>query len=379
MRTSSSKGLPALGDTPKGEQPDPRTIFRQCERFLGGGRLERPAETLARLAEEAAGDAWGDRYAEGEIVQHFEREIAELLGKEAAMVCPTGVMAQQIALRIWSERKGCRTVIFHPTCHLETREAKAYQVLHGLHARLAGSPTSLLTLQDLQDVAEPAAALLLELPQRNLGGQLPAWDDLEAQTVLARERGWALHLDGARLWQAGPFYGRPYAEIAGLFDSVYVSFYKDLRALAGAALAGPTDFIAEARVWRRRHGGELFQYYPQVLSTRIGLRERLPQMPAYAEQARRLAGILRTIPGVAIKPDPPQTNMMHVYLCGDREALTERALAIAREEQVALFFGLRQTEVPGWSMFELSVGDLENELSDEEVRTYFARVLGVGP
>jgi hypothetical protein len=57
----------------------------------------------------------------------------------------------------------------------------------------------------------------------------------------------------------------------------------------------------------------------------------------------------------------------------------ERALAIAREEQVALFFGLRQTEVPGWSMFELSVGDLENELSDEEVRTYFARVLGVGP
>src|SRR5947209_14773260 len=278
------------------EQLDPRAIFRQCERFLDGERPEPPAEVLARLAQEAAGEARGDHYGEGEIVQNFEREIAELLGKEAAMVCPTGVMAQQIALRIWSERKHCGTVVFHPMCHLETHEHKAYQWLNGLHARLAGHPVRLRTLEDLQDVAEPVAALLLELPQRDIGGQLPAWEDLQAQTALARERGWALHMDGARLWQAGPFYDRPYSEIAALFDSVYVSFYKDLRALAGAVLAGSEDFIAEARVWRRRHGGELFQYYPLVLSARIGLRERLPRMPAYAERARHLPGILRPIP-----------------------------------------------------------------------------------
>jgi threonine aldolase len=361
------------------ELTDPRTVFRQCERFLGGGSLPTPAEELSRLAQEVAGDARGDHYAEGEIVQDFEREIAELLGKEAAMVCPTGVMAQQIALRIWSERKGSRTVVFHPMCHMETREAKAYQLLHGLHARLVGSPRHLLTLEDLQAVAEPAAALLLELPQRDLGGQLPAWEELEAQVALARERGWAVHLDGARIWQAGPFYQRPYAEIAALFDSVYVSFYKDLRALAGAALAGPADVIAEAHVWRRRHGGELFQYYPQVVSARLGLREQLPRMAEYAQRARHLAGILRAIPGIVIKPDPPQTNMMHIYLHGDREALMERAMALAREEKVALFSGLREAEVPDWSMFEETIADTENALSDDEVREYVMRVLAPEP
>jgi threonine aldolase len=76
----------------------------------------------------------------------------------------------------------------------------------------------------------------LELPQREIGGLLPEWDDLVAQAAWTRERGIALHLDGARLWEAAPFYERSYAEIAGLFDSVYVSFYKGLGALAGPRL-----------------------------------------------------------------------------------------------------------------------------------------------
>ena len=71
-----------------------------------------------------------------------------------------------------------------------------------------------------------------------------------------------MHMDGARLWESAPFYGRSYAEIAALFDTVYVSFYKGVGAIAGAALAGPADFIAEARVWQRRHGGDLVNSTP---------------------------------------------------------------------------------------------------------------------
>jgi hypothetical protein len=119
----------------------------------------------------------------------------------------------------------------------------------------------------------------------------------------------------------------------------------------------------------------MFQYYPQVLSARIGLRERLPRIPACVERAHRLAAILREMPGVAVKPDPPQTNMMHIYLHGDRKALTDRALALAHDERVALFFGLRETEVPGWSMFELTVAEPEDTLSEDEIRNYFARVM----
>src|SRR5579884_559403 len=230
-------------------EEDTEEIWRRCERFLAGRPLPKPSEALATLAGAAADDPAGDRYGAGEVVSAFEAEIAELLGKEAAVFMPTGTMAQQIALRLWCKRKGLNSVVFHPMAHLETHEEKAYQVMHGLRAILACNPKRLLTLEDLQSVAEPFAVLLLELPQRDIGGQLPEWDDLVAQVEWAHERGAAVHMDGARLWESAPFYGRPYAEIAALFDSVYVSFYKGIGGLAGAVLAGSAELVAEARVW----------------------------------------------------------------------------------------------------------------------------------
>src|SRR4029453_15083491 len=115
--------------------------------------------------------------------------------------------------------------------------------------------------------------LLLELPQREIGGRLPEWDDLLAQVEWARARQIALHLDGARLWEAQPFYDRPHAEIAGLFDSVYVSFYKGLGGMGGAALAADAGTIAEARVWLRRHGGNLVTLHPFVVAAERALDE----------------------------------------------------------------------------------------------------------
>ena len=330
---------------------------------------------LAALAEATGADEYADAYGEGELIERFEREIAGLLGKEAAVFMPSGTMAQQIALRIWSERKGCRTVGLHPTCHLEIHEQRAYQVLHGLIGRLVGSPRRVITLDNLTDIHEPLAALLLELPLREIGGQLPEWDDLAAQSAWAHERGVALHMDGARLWESAPYYGRSYAEIAALFDSVYVSFYKGIGGIAGAALAGPADFIAEARVWQRRHGGNLVQLYPYVIAAREGLRQRLPRFAGYHARALRIAKALSAVPGVVVKPNPPQTNMMHVYMRGDPERLKAAALAIAREEKVALFSWLAATDLPDMWMFELSVGDAAEALSDEEISAYFRRVM----
>ncbi|HEX6542523.1 MAG TPA: beta-eliminating lyase-related protein [Ktedonobacterales bacterium] len=351
-------------------------IYSRCERFLGGHGPAKPHAVLAALAEVTQPDEQADRYGAGELIEQFEREVAGLLGKDAAIFMPSGTMAQQIALRIWSERKHCHTVAFHPTCHLEIHEEKAYQALHGLHGRLVGNPHQLITLDDLQAIREPIAALLLELPYREIGGQLPAWDDLVAQSGWARERGIAMHMDGARLWESAPFYGREYAEIAALFDSIYVSFYKGVGAIAGAALAGPADFISEARVWQRRHGGNLIQLYPYVISAREGLRLRLPRFARYHERAVRIAAALREVPGIAVKPNPPQTNMMHVYLPGDPERLKAAALEIAREDSVALFSWLAATDLPDYWMFELSIGDAAEALTDEEVTGYFRRILG---
>jgi threonine aldolase len=352
-----------------------RAIFAACERFLFGHGRTTLRGSVESLLREAGDDEEPDMYGKGALIESFEREIAQLLGKAAAVFMPSGTMAQQIALRIWSERWNCATVAFHPLCHLELHEEKGYQRLHGLHGRLVGEPHRLITLRDLEAINEPIAALLLELPQREIGGQLPSWQELQQQTTWAREREIAVHMDGARLWESAPFYGRSYGEIAALFDSVYVSFYKGIGGLTGAALAGPADFVAEARVWQRRHGGNLVRMYPYVLSARAGLHARLARFPHYHERAKAIAAVLRTLPGVAVLPDPPQTHMMHVYLPGEPQRLVEAAVRLARDERVGLFGWVMGTEMPGYGKIELAVGDAADALADDEIRMYFARVL----
>ncbi len=349
--------------------------FLRCERFLSGHGPQRPHAVLAELAAEAGPDEEPDRYGEGRLINDFEREIAALLGKEAAVFLPSGTMAQQIALRIWAGRARNPTVAFHPTCHLEMHEQKGYELLHGLHGRLVGERGRLITLDDLHAMPGPLAALLLELPQREIGGQLPSWSDLEAQAAWAHEHGAAVQMDGARLWESGPFYGRSYAEIAEIFDSVYVSFYKGIGAIAGAALAGPAAFIAEAQLWQRRHGGNLVQLYPFVLSARANLRRRLDRFSAYYQRAQAVARVLSAIPGIKVKPDPPQTNMMHVYLECDSDALLEAGTEIARTERVLLFRRLMPLGVPGVAAFELAIGDAADALTDEEIGAYFGQLM----
>src|SRR5215218_7348282 len=178
-----------------------------------------PPHVLQAMLDRMADGEEPDVYGVGGAVTRLEDRIAALLGKEAA-------------------------------------------VLHGLTGHLLGDADRLVTTDDLLGVREPLAAVLLELPQRDLGGLLPQWDDLVAQTTWARERGIATHMDGARLWEAQPYYERPHAEIAALFDTVYVSLYKGLEGLAGALLAGPADHVAQAREWRARLGGQVHNAWP---------------------------------------------------------------------------------------------------------------------
>ncbi len=349
--------------------------LRECTRFLTSHGLRSPHEILLELAELADPDMAPDRYGKGELINGFEVQIAELLGKEAAVFLPSGTLAQQIALRIWSERRGSPNIAMHPKNHLDHHEGYAYQRLHGLRGIAAGEPDCLLTLDDLQSVAEPLAALLLELPQREIGGQLPAWEDLVALTEWAHTRGAATHMDGARLWESGPYYGRPYAEIAALFDSVYVSFYKGLGGLTGAALAGPADFIAEARVWQHRQGGRLFQMFPYVLSARNGLEQRLGRMADYHRRAVEIASDLAVFPQITIVPNPPQTNMMHLYLRADRDRLLAAATEIAEETSIGVLRAVAPTPLPGYQKWEFTVGDATLALGRDEITATIGALL----
>jgi threonine aldolase len=176
-----------------------------------------------------------------------------------------------------------------------------------------------------------------------------------------------VHVDGARLWECTPYYGRSPADIAALFDTVYVSFYKGLGGLAGACLAGDVDVIDEARLWRRRHGGTLFGLWPNAASGLAGLRTRLPLMPAYFEHALAIADGLRGIPGVEIVPDPPQTPMMHLRLRVDRDVFVANARRLAEEQGIFTWPGTVATDTPSIRGVELTVGDATLQFTPAEV------------
>jgi threonine aldolase len=335
----------------------------RCTRFLGGHGNPSAADLLATIA----ADTGKDHYGVGGAVEALEAEVRKVLGKPACAFMPSGTMAQQIALRIHADRRSTRVVAFHPTCHLEIHEDKAYQRLHDLVAVTVGNPRTLMTLADLEGVKDRLAAVLFELPQRELGGVLPAWKDLEAQVGHVRKRGAAVHLDGARLWESTPFYGKTPAKVAALFDTVYVSFYKGLGGLAGACLAGPEDVIDEARAWRKRHGGTLYGMWPNAAAALAGLRKRLPLMPRYFEHAKAIAEKLAAVPGVEVLPDPPQTNMMRLLLRVDEKGLRAAACRIARDRGVYTFRWSGPGQSPATRMVELSVGDATLAFKPREV------------
>ena len=331
--------------------------------------------TAAGMLSELPADITPDRYGDGGVVEELETHLAELLGKPAAAFFVSGTMAQQIALRIHADHSNHRTVAFHPTCHIELHEGRAFERLHQLVGRPVGDPFELLTLEDLEGVAEPLAALVLELPQREIGGQLPGWEDLVAQTEWARARGAAVHLDGARIWQCPTAYERPLDEIIGLFDTVYVSFYKDLGGIAGSGLAGPEDFIAEAREWRLRHGGTVFAMWPYAASALVSLETRLPRMKTYRDHALAIADALRDLDRVRVVPDPPHTSMFHLHLNVPSELLKANALQIAEEEGIWTWKATFTGTHPDWQIVELTVGDSTLDFEPGEVRDLIIRLI----
>jgi threonine aldolase len=360
--------MPANDELSPAEQD---ALRDQCTRFLAGHGPVRAADLLASIPPGTI----PDRYGDGGAVAALEAEIAGLLGKPAAVFLPSGTMAQQSVLRVHADRRQRRTVVSHPMCHLLRHEGEAYQRLHGLTGRPAGDPARLLGLGDLTGIAEPPAALLIELPQRDLGGQQPDWEDLQAQAGWARSRGAAAHLDGARLWESAAGYGRPPAEIAALFDTVYVSFYKGIGALPGCCVAGPADIVAEVREWRHRMGGTLFGLWPNAASALSCLRRRLPLMPAYLSHARAIAAALAGVPGVRVVPDPPQVPMMHLLLTTTQGGFAAAARRLAADERVWAWPKAITAIDPGLQRVELSVGDATCALEPGQVRDVIAALV----
>jgi threonine aldolase len=344
-------------------------LLQQCHTVLPGHRARTPAEMFADMAAWCeAKNVAHDVYGNGTLIQEFEQKIADLLGFEAAVFCISGTMAQATALRLACEDRGANLVALHPTSHILVHEKSNYQLLGHFHAIQAGDRHRPWSVDDLCAIPDRLGAAAMEVPMREIGGQNPAWRELDAIKDHCRARNAHLHMDGARLWEAAAGYNRPVDEIAAGFDSVYMSLYKGIGGLGGSMLAGSRDFIARAAEWFRRQGGNVIHRSPYVIAAAMQFDARLAAMPAYFRRTEWLYAALRDYPSIKLNPAAPQANMLHLHLPVSRDRALDIRNETAREHKVWLFGRAAHGALPGTSVVELYVGDNLAALPDHQVR-----------
>ena len=330
------------------------------------------------LAADAADSTW-DRYGDGGAVAALEKQVAAVLGKPAAVMFPSGTMAQQSVLRVWSDRQGSRRIALPELSHLLHHEQDGPRLLNGFEWALLTTgvfgPAAVPTAEHLAALPGLLGAALLELPLRDAGYLLPSWDELEAFSIACSDRGVPLHLDGARIWESAPHLGHSPAEIAALADTVYVSFYKGLRGMACAVVAGPEEVIAEVRLWRSRHGGTLWTMMPYAVSALRGLRDELPRMAEYHQRALEMAELLAA-KGIRTFPQRPHCNAFRLFLEAPGDVVTERIVNVMEHERLAVTPQWGDSEdVPGWAWTEFTVGPATMEWTPQSAVDVLTRVL----
>ncbi len=240
-------------------------------RFHGDGLSLTPSETAALLLRlTAASDFVPDRYSRGGVVEVLETRIARLLGKERAVFMPTGTLANHLAVRALCDTRG-RRVIAQADSHLVNDAGDCLQTLSGLNLIPLAPGRSCFTARDVEEVlartqsgrvATRVGALSIESPVRRLDNAAVPLDELEAIVAPARAAGVGLHLDGARLPLYSPHLGVDPADVAALFDTVYISLYKCFSAPSGAVLAGPASLLDDLYHPRRMFGGGMPSVWP---------------------------------------------------------------------------------------------------------------------
>ncbi len=275
--------------------------------------VTRPTPAMrAAMADAAVGD---DVYGDDPTVNLLEAESAEVVGKEAAVFVPSGTMGNQLA--IWCQTRPGTEVICVDTAHIRNYERGAAAVLSGVQFRTIASPNGEMTPDEIRTASSgaehhlPRVSLLAwENTHIASGGTIVSLASMEAGRSVATQAGLAVHLDGARLFNAVAATGIAAPTWAATADTVQFCYSKALGAPIGSVLCGPADLIAEARYRRKVLGGGMHQAGVVAAAARVALadRDRLTEDHAVA---RALAeGITDRHPSAVV--GPVETNMLLV-------------------------------------------------------------------
>jgi threonine aldolase len=281
----------------------------------------------------AHADVGDDVYGEDPTVHKLEARVAELVGKEAALFVPSGTMSNQIAL-FCHTRRGDEVVVGEGS-HCVFYESGAGAAWSGVQFAIAGRG-GLFTAADLDAAIKPreyhyprTSLVVLENTHNRAGGRVFPERDVLAIVERARASSLALHLDGARIWNAAAATSRSEAEIAAPFDTVSVCFSKGLGAPAGSALCGPAPLLKEARRVRKMFGGGMRQAGVLAAGALFALERNRERIAEDHESARAVAGIAREVSGAVVSD--VETNIVNIDTPG---VPAERVVAAAKRRGV---------------------------------------------
>ncbi len=254
--------------------------------------------TAAMRAAMADADVGDDVYGEDPTINALEHEVAELLGHEAGLFVPSGSMGNQLGLRLHAGPG--EEIVCDVQAHIARAELGAAAAFSGITFRTWHSVRGVIDVESIRALISPDAgpylvsttAIAIENTHNFGGGTVQPAGQLAAVAELAREHGLAVHLDGARLWNAHVATGTSLRDLAAPFDTVSVCLSKGLGAPVGSVLVSSADRIREARVWRKRYGGGMRQAGILAAAGRYALSHHVERLADDHARAARLADTL---------------------------------------------------------------------------------------
>jgi threonine aldolase len=264
-----------------------------------------------------------DVFGDDPTINALQERAADLLGKEAALFVPSGTMANQVAIRTWTEPGD--EIIAESTAHIFLYEGGGFAALSGVSLRQVEGTRGILDPDDVRRAVRPPGGLshfpvsklvCVENTANRGGGTVYPMEVLTGLRAVADDEGLGLHLDGARLFNAAVASGRPVADLAAPFDSISICLSKGLGAPVGSLLVGSRTFIDRAHRFRKMFGGGMRQAGILAAAGLHALEHHVDRLADDHRRARRIGEELSGIAGVSVDLETVQTNMVYLDVEG---------------------------------------------------------------
>jgi threonine aldolase len=310
---------------------------------LRSDTVTKPSPAMRRAMAEAE---VGDDVLDGDpTTRRLEERIAELLGTEDALFFPSGTQANQTGVALLTERG--TELLLEANAHLVHYEMAGIAALSGVQIRPITTPDGLLTADLVSNAVRPASphvprarALAIENTHNAAGGRVLIPDATDGVIRAARDAGLAVHLDGARLWNAAAAAGVKPARLARSVDTVMVSVSKGLGCPVGSCLGFKKELRPRAWEIRKRLGGGMRQSGILAAAALYALDHNLPRIGDDHANARRFADVLSGHP--AIRPSAPETNIVMLDLVREGDSADSVIARLARAGVRVVPFGARR-------------------------------------